>query len=78
LAVEHQGARRGSIFLVILSKRCEPSAHLFTRAVKFFLVNGYGLAKDIGASEIILVNTCCVTQDKLYTAQKVIAYHRIS
>ncbi len=75
MEVEPQ-ARRGSIFLVDLSKRCEPSAHLFTRAVRFFLVNGYGLAKDIEASEIILVNTCCVTQDKIATSKAGLEFAR--
>jgi len=64
-----QKVQRGAIFIVDLSKRCEPSAHLFTRAVKFFLVNGYPRARDIEASEIILVNTCCVTQEKIATSR---------
>jgi threonylcarbamoyladenosine tRNA methylthiotransferase CDKAL1 len=33
--------------------------------VQFFLVNGYAIAKNIGDGEIILVNTCCVTEDKI-------------
>jgi len=53
------------IFIVDPSKRCEPSAFLFTKAVRFFLVNGYGVTNDIDRSEIILVNTCCVTEDKI-------------
>ena len=60
-----QHARRGSIFILDPSKRCESSAYLFTKAVKFFLVNGYGMAKSIEGSDIILVNTCCVTEDKI-------------
>lgn len=58
-------ARRGSIFILDPSKRCEPSAYLFTKGVQFFLVNGYGMAKHIEGSEIILVNTCCVTEEKI-------------
>jgi tRNA A37 methylthiotransferase MiaB len=53
------------IFIVDPSKRCEPSAFLFTKAVRFFLVNGYRMANDIDRCEIILVNTCCVTEDKI-------------
>ncbi len=60
-----QNVRKGRVFLLNSSKRCEPSAYLFTKAVTFFLVNGYGLAERIEESEIILVNTCCVTEDKI-------------
>lgn len=48
-----------------LSKRCEPSAFLFSRAVKFFDTNGYVFTDHIDRSCIILVNTCCVTRDKI-------------
>ncbi len=58
-------ARKPSIFLVNQSKRCEPSAFLFSKAVAFFIINGYEMAEDIGHSDIILVNTCCVTQEKI-------------
>jgi tRNA-2-methylthio-N6-dimethylallyladenosine synthase len=57
--------RRGRVFLLNSSKRCEPSAYLFTKAVTFFLANGYGMAESIEESEIILMNTCCVTEDKI-------------
>jgi MiaB/RimO family radical SAM methylthiotransferase len=33
--------------------------------VKFFLVNGYVLVDEIDDSDIILVNSCCVTEDML-------------
>jgi len=59
-----------SIFILDASKRCEPSAFLFTRAVRFFLANGYPIADEIDDSEIILVNTCCVTEDKMATSMR--------
>ena len=57
------------IFIVDPSKRCEPSAFLFTKAVNFFLVNGYRMANDIDHCETILVNTCCVTEDKIVASK---------
>jgi len=71
-----QKVRRGAIFILDPSKRCEPSAFLFTKAVKFFLVNGYAMAKDIEGSDIILVNTCCVTQDKIATSSAALDFAR--
>lgn len=65
---------RGSIFIVDPSKRCEPSAYLFTKAVKFFLLNGYDIAKEIDCSEIILVNTCCVTEDKIAASRAALEF----
>ncbi|MEW6078778.1 MAG: radical SAM protein [Thermodesulfobacteriota bacterium] len=56
---------RGRIFIFDPIKRCEPNAYQFTRMVKFFLVNGYVMTGDIGESDIILVNSCCVTKDML-------------
>ncbi len=63
------GTQRGRIFILDASKRCEPSAFLFTQAVHFFLVNGYTQVMEIEQSEIILVNTCCVTEDKIATSR---------
>jgi len=71
-----QDARRGSIFILDPSKRCEPSAYLFTKSVKFFLANGYGMAKNIEGSEIILVNTCCVTEDKIAASKAALDFAR--
>ena len=62
--------QHGMIFIFNPSKRCEPSAFLFTKAVRFFLVNGYGIANNIDRSEIILVNTCCVTEDKIAASRE--------
>lgn len=56
---------RGPIFILDLSKRCEPSAFLFFRAVKFFDTNGYVFTDQIDRSCIILVNMCRATQDKI-------------
>ena len=67
---------RGSIFILDPSKRCEPSAYLFTKAVKFFLVNGYDMAKEIEGSDIILVNTCCVTQEKIAASRAALEFAR--
>lgn len=63
-------AGRRPVFILDESKRCEPSAFLFTKAVQFFLVNGYPLAKEIEDGEIILVNTCCVTEDKAAASRR--------
>lgn len=65
-----QPAGRRPIFILDASKRCEPSAFLFTKAVQFFLVNGYNMAKGIEEGGIILVNSCCVTEDKIATSKK--------
>ena len=53
------------IFIINPSKRCEPSAFLFTKALNFFLVNGYRRVQDIDDCGTILLNTCCVTEDKI-------------
>ncbi len=66
--------RRGTIFILDASKRCEPSAFLFTQAVQFFRANGYATANDIDHSDIILVNTCCVTEDKIATSKAALDY----
>ncbi|MEJ2723033.1 MAG: radical SAM protein [Deltaproteobacteria bacterium] len=62
--------QHGMISILNASKRCEPSAFLFTKAVRFFLVNGYGIGNNIDQSEIILVNTCCVTEDKIAASRE--------
>ncbi|MEW6078777.1 MAG: radical SAM protein [Thermodesulfobacteriota bacterium] len=59
-----------SFFIIDPSKRCEPSAYLFTRAVNFFLANGYVPAGDVEESDIVLVNSCCVTEDKIATSRQ--------
>ncbi|TFG93236.1 MAG: radical SAM protein [Syntrophobacterales bacterium] len=64
------------IFLIDPSKRCEPSAFLFTKAMKFFLVNGYRITKDIDNCETILVNTCCVTEDKIAASKAALDFAR--
>ena len=66
--------RSSAVFILDASKRCEPSAFLFTQAVRFFLVNGYPIVNDIDDSEIILVNTCCVTEDKIGTSRAALDY----
>lgn len=71
-----QPAGRPPIFLVDVSKRCEPSAYLFTQAVQFFLVNGYKIAESIEEGGIVLVNTCCVTEDKIATSKKALDWAR--
>ncbi len=65
---------RGKIFILDASKRCEPSAFLFTQAVRFFQVNGYPVVNEIDKSDIILVNTCCVTEDKIATSRAALDY----
>jgi tRNA A37 methylthiotransferase MiaB len=72
---DHTGtADCGRVFLIDESKRCEPSAFLFTRAVRFFLVNGYHITRNIEDSEIVLINTCCVTEDKIATSRAALDY----
>jgi MiaB/RimO family radical SAM methylthiotransferase len=70
------GFQRGTIFLIDPSKRCEPSAFLFTRAVKFLLLNGYRMANDIEHCDTILVNTCCVTEDKIAASKAALDFAR--
>lgn len=53
------------IFILNASKRCESNALLFSRAINFFIVNGYPLCGDIEQCDIILVNSCCVSEDKI-------------
>lgn len=65
-----------AIFILDPSKRCEPSAFLFSQAVQFFLVNGYRMAAHIDDSHIILVNTCCVTEDKVATSRAALDFAR--
>jgi len=76
MSARAQNAPLGAIFILDPSKRCEPSAYLFTKAVKFFLVNGYTVAKEIEGSDIILVNTCCVTEDKIATSRTALEFAR--
>jgi MiaB/RimO family radical SAM methylthiotransferase len=65
-----------AIFIIDPSKRCEPSAFLFSKAVQFFLVNGYRLAQHIDHSQIILINTCCVTEDKITVSRSALEIAR--
>ena len=65
-----QSPGRPPIFILNASRRCEPSAFLFTKAVQFFHVNGYRIAEKPEDGEIILVNSCCVTQDKIATSRE--------
>jgi MiaB/RimO family radical SAM methylthiotransferase len=69
-------SQHGLIFIIDPSKRCEPSAFLFTKAVNFFLVNGYRIANDIDHCETILVNTCCVTEDKIAASKAALNFAR--
>lgn len=57
-----------SFFILNASRRCPPSAYLFTQAVRFFLLNGYPPARGIRDAGIILVNSCCVTEGKIATS----------
>ena len=68
----------GRIYLLDPSKRCEPSALLFTRAVNFFLVNGYRIAGSIDDCDTILVNTCCVTEDKISSSLAALEFARLN
>jgi MiaB/RimO family radical SAM methylthiotransferase len=70
------GSQHNTIFILDPSKRCEPSAFLFTKAVKFFLVNGYHVANDINHCDTILVNTCCVTADKIAASRSTLDFAR--
>ncbi len=69
-------SQHGMIFIIDPSKRCEPSAFLFTKAVNFFLVNDYRLASDIDHCKTILVNTCCVTEDKIAASKAALDFAR--
>jgi threonylcarbamoyladenosine tRNA methylthiotransferase CDKAL1 len=67
-------AHRGTIFILDASKRCEPSAFLFTQVVHFFVMNDYFIVNEIDRSDVILVNTCCVTEDKIATSKAALDY----
>ena len=67
-----QSPGRPPVFIFNASRRCEPSAFLFTKAVQFFHVNGYRIAEKPEDGEIILVNSCCVTQDKIATSKEAV------
>jgi MiaB/RimO family radical SAM methylthiotransferase len=69
-------SQHDTIFILDPSKRCEPSAFLFTKAIKFFLVNGYRVANDIDHCGTILVNTCCVTADKITASSSALEFAR--
>lgn len=58
-------SRHHGIYILDPSKRCEPNAYLFTKTINFFLLNGYRITNDIHACSTILVNSCCVTEDKI-------------
>ncbi len=70
------GYQRGRIFILDPSKRCEPSAFLFTKAVKYFLMNGYRVVSEIDDSDTILVNTCCVTAEKIAASEAALDFAR--
>jgi tRNA A37 methylthiotransferase MiaB len=59
---------RPGIFVLNPSRRCAPSAYLFAQAVRFFLLNGHAPVSHIRDAGIILVNSCCVTEDKIGTS----------
>jgi tRNA A37 methylthiotransferase MiaB len=69
-------SQRGMISIIDPSKRCEPSAYLFTKAVEFFRLNGYHITNDIDKCEIILVNTCIVTEDKIAASKAALDFAR--
>ena len=66
----------GAIFILDPSRRCEPNAYLFTRAVKFFLANGYVPVDAIDRCDIVLVNSCCVTEDKIAASRAALEFAR--
>jgi MiaB/RimO family radical SAM methylthiotransferase len=61
------------IFILNTSKRCESNALLFSQALIFFVVNGYQISRDIDRCSIILINTCCVSEDKIETSLSALA-----
>ena len=71
-----ENSPQGMVLIINTSKRCEPSAYLFTKAVKFLMVNGYHITNDIDKCETILVNTCCVTEDKIDTSKAALDFAR--
>ena len=62
------------IGIVNASQSCEPSGFLFNKAVTFFRMNDYEIIFDQPAScDILLINTCCVTKNKISLAETLIA-----
>ncbi len=57
------------IYLLNTSKRCESNALLFSQAVAFFMMNGYRITGDITDCDTIVVNSCCVSEDKIEASQ---------
>jgi len=70
------GLSQPSICILNASRRCEPSAFLFSRVVHFFLRNGYSIAPEPSEATTILVNTCGVTEDKIATSLEALAIAR--
>ncbi len=62
---EPAAAPKPGIFVFNPSRRCAPGAYLFTQAVRFFLLNGHPLVRDVRDAGILLVNSCCVTEGKI-------------
>lgn len=58
-------SHHNGIYILDPSKRCEPNAYLFTQTINFFLLNGYRITNDLRTCSTILVNSCCVSEDKI-------------
>ena len=65
-----QISQKNKIGIMNASKSCEPSGFLFNKAVTFLRRNGYKIIFGQPAKcDILLINTCCVTKNKMSEAE---------
>jgi threonylcarbamoyladenosine tRNA methylthiotransferase CDKAL1 len=60
------------IYLLNASKSCEPSAYLINRVITFLKINGYKMSNITTDCDTIIINTCCVTQNRILNAKMII------
>lgn len=65
LAASGNNVSPHDIFILNTSKRCESNALLFSQTINFLVVNGYFISRDIDSCDTILVNSCCVSEEKI-------------
>lgn len=63
-------ARHDRIGILNASQRCEPSGFLFNKIITFLSANGYDVRfESFEDSEVVLINTCCVTGARMSEAK---------
>lgn len=56
------------VYVMNACKSCEPSGFLLSKVLKFLKINGHVLVDDPSKTKTVLINTCCVTQQKIREA----------